>query len=143
MKYKVNNIGAFIKEKRLKKDIKLRKLSAFLDKSPGYLSKVENGASNPSIELLKNLAEILEFQLADVVELPEESRGPQFDDWLTIDDLFSVPAMSIEEKFLTKIEQFQMLDIIKTIHRMKQRPEIDDLTHLKILLTQIQEYKGL
>ncbi|XZF77929.1 helix-turn-helix domain-containing protein [Bacillus sp. AL-1R] len=141
MKYKVNNIGAFIKENRLKKDIKLRTLSGYLDITPGYLSKIENGSSKPSSELLKKLTDILEFQLSDVIELPSESSNQLFEGNISIDDLFTAPLISIDGKKLTKLEQFQMLNIIKTIHRIKRYPEIDDLEQMQILLKQILEFK--
>ena len=56
----MKTFGEFIKEKRLKKGINLRKLAELLVVAPAYLSDIENGNRNsPSPDKMEKLVEVL------------------------------------------------------------------------------------
>jgi len=53
------NVGERIKQLRKEKNLTLRELSQKADISISFLSDIENGRSNPSLERLKDIAEAL------------------------------------------------------------------------------------
>ena len=69
------NVGATLKRFRLKHKLTLRKLASRVDLSPSFLSRVEKGSVQPSIETLGRLARFfgcpIEFFFAEENDRPE------------------------------------------------------------------------
>lgn len=64
----LNQIGAFIANKRNKKNITIRELNKITGVSIGVISDLENAKSMPRIETLIKLAEALEISLSLIFE---------------------------------------------------------------------------
>lgn len=59
--------GEFIKEKRTKRGINLRKLAELVNIAPAYLSDIEKGKRNsPSAEKMDKIAEVLNLSKAEI-----------------------------------------------------------------------------
>lgn len=57
-------VGKRIRKKRRALGLTLKELSALVDISVSFLSDIENGRSNPSLERLKEIAEALECSVS-------------------------------------------------------------------------------
>ena len=57
--------GSYIKEKRFEKRITLRKLAETLDIAPAYMSDIENGKRNISLDILERVADKLGIKLSE------------------------------------------------------------------------------
>ena len=58
-----------IKKFRKEKNISQKELARLVNISPGYLSHLENGGrKNPSIMLIRKIADILEKNMTDLLE---------------------------------------------------------------------------
>lgn len=74
-----NVLGSFIRAQRQMANLSLRQLSALARVSNPYLSQVERGLSEPSVRVLKSIAEALNvsaeamFEQAGLVDSPKES----------------------------------------------------------------------
>ena len=80
--------GTFIKEKRLKVGINLRKLASLLSVAPAYISDIENdNKKSPSSEKMEMLVKIL--------ELTEEEKNEMYD--LAANDRCNAVAPDISE----------------------------------------------
>ena len=64
----LNQIGAFIANKRNEKNITIRELNKITGVSIGVISDLENAKSMPRIETLIKLAEALEISLSSIFE---------------------------------------------------------------------------
>ena len=53
---------------REKRGLKREELSLLLDYDPSYISKLEKGKINTTIDVLENIANILEIKLSDLFE---------------------------------------------------------------------------
>lgn len=62
-------IGARIKEIRTKKGITQEQLSERMEINPKYLSSIERGKENPTLNTLINLAESLEVDIGEIFSL--------------------------------------------------------------------------
>ena len=60
---KIQGFGKFLTEKRKAKDITLRRMAELLDISPAYLSDIEKSRRNPPLNMLEDMAKVL--QLSD------------------------------------------------------------------------------
>lgn len=73
-----NVLGSFIRAQRQMANLSLRQLSALTQVSNPYLSQVERGLSEPSVRVLKSIAEALNvsaeamFEQAGLVDSPKE-----------------------------------------------------------------------
>lgn len=63
--------GSSIKELRLSMGLSIRALARRADVSVAYLSKLERGESNPTIGLLRRIAEALNVPLETLVDSPQ------------------------------------------------------------------------
>lgn len=68
MKLLVENIGELLKKSRLDKDMLLKEVSTLSNLSSGYISRIENGSSKPSMEALKTLCNIYSLNINDYIE---------------------------------------------------------------------------
>lgn len=68
------NLSKRLKELREKKDLTVRKFAHLLDKTPGYISRVEGRGEIPSPELLCAMAKVLGVQPEELLELAKEGQ---------------------------------------------------------------------
>lgn len=61
----MNTIGNRIKELRELNNISANKLATFLEIDPSTISKVENGVSKPSLDLLVKICEYFQISMSD------------------------------------------------------------------------------
>lgn len=64
-------IGDVLKRMRLIYGYKASEMSKMLNISPSYLSEIENGKKQPSLDLLKKYAEIFGIKLSSLILLSE------------------------------------------------------------------------
>jgi len=67
MEINYSEIGKSIREHRIKQGFTQEQLSEYADFSPGYLSKIENGFSKPSLETLLALSFSLGIPINEIV----------------------------------------------------------------------------
>ncbi|MBP3344716.1 MAG: helix-turn-helix transcriptional regulator [Clostridia bacterium] len=81
---------------RLSKNLSARKLSIELGQGPNYITHIENGQSNVSIESLENICDYFEISLADFfdgkTEYPLQYRK-------IIDELNKLDSIEIEKVY--------------------------------------------
>lgn len=63
-----HQLGAYIRELRMKQQMSLRRLAALADVSVSFLSQVERGAANPSIASLMRIAKALGQTIGSLFE---------------------------------------------------------------------------
>lgn len=68
MKLLVENIGETLKSARLKEQMLLKDVSNLSNLSSGYISRIENGSSKPSLDALKSLCNIYSLNINDYVD---------------------------------------------------------------------------
>lgn len=61
------SLGDVIREARDKKDLSLRDLAKKLDKTPSYLSDIENDRRIPAEDMLQDLARLLDLDFDDLM----------------------------------------------------------------------------
>lgn len=61
----MNKIGNRIKELRELNNISANKLSIYLNINPSTISKIENGASKPSLDLLMKICDYFEISMSE------------------------------------------------------------------------------
>lgn len=64
-------IGDRLRELRLRKELTLRQLAVEAGLSPGLLSQIENGQTEPSLATLRKLAEVFDAEMASLFREPE------------------------------------------------------------------------
>lgn len=74
MKLLVENIGEILKKSRLDKDMLLKEVSTLSSLSSGYISRIENGSSKPSLEALKTLCNIYSLNINDYIEITTDEN---------------------------------------------------------------------
>lgn len=102
-KLQVEALGAFLRAQRQMADLSLRELAALTNLSNAYLSQIERGLHQPSVRVLRSLAEALgvppETLLAKAGLLDEEEAetaepaAPRTEDAIRAD-----PALSESQK---------------------------------------------
>ena len=76
----INNIGKFIKEKRIEKKLTQQKLGEMLYVTDKAVSKWENGKGLPDITLLKKLAKILDVDVTDILDGGVKNNNKSIDE---------------------------------------------------------------
>lgn len=71
------NIGKIIKELRKKRGVPQREIVKALGISQGYLSLIENGDREPSVEMIKNIADALQVPQQLILLLACDSQKKQ------------------------------------------------------------------
>lgn len=118
--------GDFIKEKRIKKGINLRKLADLLGVAPAYMSDIEKGKRNsPQADKMAKLAEIL--------ELNEDEKNYMYD--LAAKDRDNTVAPDISQYIMSS-------DIVRVALRKAKNLNLSDQEWLKIIeqMTNGDEY---
>lgn len=89
MTIKSENIGEILKTARLNGNMLLKDVSKLSNLSSGYISRIENGSSRPSLESLKSLCNIYSLNINDYIDNTEDNEFNSFDikDFLLNNDL--------------------------------------------------------
>ena len=66
---KKKSLGVVMRDARLSMKLSMRALAEKIDKSPGFISDIENGNRRPSATTLKTLARSLRLTFTDVNQL--------------------------------------------------------------------------
>ena len=117
----MRRFGDFIKEKRLKKEINLRKLAEMLDVAPAYISDIEKGKRNsPAQDKMEKLVEILsltEEEKNEMYDLAAKDRenavAPDISDYIKTNDTVRVALRKArnlnlgEQEWLKIIEEME------------------------------------
>lgn len=85
MNFKIEQPGLFFKKCRKDLKLTLKDVASQCDISVGYLSRIENGSSLPSLTLIKKLSIAYHFDMADILEENEL-------------ELFNTPSITDKEK---------------------------------------------
>lgn len=139
MNFKLDNPGVFLKEKRKDIGYTLREISEKTGLSSGYISRIENGSSTPSLESLYKLANVLKFDIEELCSFEEvniNSMKP-----VSIEDLFGGFQIKIEEDILSDLTKARMVKLLKTIYKMKWNSEIDKISNIHNILMIIEGIK--
>lgn len=68
------DLGNAIRTARMKKGYTQERLSEILDITPGHLQQMEGGRRNPSVPLLFQMMELLDFSV-DALVFPDRAEG--------------------------------------------------------------------
>ncbi len=114
--------GEFLKEKRLEKEINLRKLAGMIEIAPAYLSDIEKGKRNsPNAEIMERLVTVL--------ELTEDEKNTMFD----------LAAQERENTVAPDISEYVKANkMVRVALRKAQNMELSDLDWVK-LIEQMEE----
>jgi transcriptional regulator with XRE-family HTH domain len=105
-KRQLETLGSFIKAQRQVANLSLREMARLTDVSNAYLSQIERGLHQPSVRVLRSLADALnvsaETLLAqaglidedDVSERPEPPDGPE----RTVAAILADPSLTPEQR---------------------------------------------
>jgi transcriptional regulator with XRE-family HTH domain len=69
MSSKSNSLGDIVRDARTARKITLRKFSAMIDKSPSYVSDIENDRRTPSEGVLREICDLLELDFDRLMAL--------------------------------------------------------------------------
>ena len=69
MQIEINSLAEAIKHKRCLLGLTQRKLASTLEVDYTYISKLENGRTIPSVELIERLEIVLQFEKGDLVQM--------------------------------------------------------------------------
>ena len=72
------DLGNTIRSSRIKKGYTQEALSELLDITPSHLKQMEGGRRNPSVPLLFQMMELLDFSV-DALVFPERESAPAID----------------------------------------------------------------
>jgi transcriptional regulator with XRE-family HTH domain len=107
------SVGAFIRAQRQLSEMSLRQLAALSNVSNAYLSQIERGLHQPSLKVVRSIAEALnistEYLLSQsgVLDTPEPGQETYVESAILAD-----PLLTIEEK-----------DVVLGVYRtLRQRP---------------------
>lgn len=109
----MKGVGKKIRELRVKNGHTLEQLGSKLNFNYSNLSKIEREVRTPSVELLKEIAEIYDVPLSYFFgkeqEIPEELKKVGVE-WVTF-------AEEMEERNITPEEIKAILDIVKKVNK--------------------------
>ena len=119
--------GEFIKQKRLEKGINLRKLAELVKIAPAYMSDIENGKRNPTIEKLEKFIEVLELSSEEkhlLYDLAANERdnmvAHDISQYVTSNDAVRVALIKAQDLNLGEQE---WVEIIRQMERTKNDPK--------------------
>lgn len=93
-----NLLGSFIRAQRTMANLSLRQLSALAQVSNPYLSQIERGLSEPSIRVLKSIAEALDISAETLYEQAGLIGGDRVDQQATEDAIRSDPRLTEQQR---------------------------------------------
>lgn len=68
LNFKVDNLGRYLKQKRKDKQLTISNVATVLELSLGYISRIENGSSTPSREVLSKLCNLYDIDIKDIID---------------------------------------------------------------------------
>lgn len=139
MNIKIENLGEFIKKKRKEAEKTLKDISSVVDVSTGYISRIENNSSVPSLETLYNLSNILNFKIEDVCEFADIDLN--IDEAVNIEDLFKSYKIKINGNLINDIKKFQMVKLLNIIEAINWNDEYNKISNLNQVLMIINQIK--
>jgi XRE family transcriptional regulator, master regulator for biofilm formation len=71
-------LGERIRELRINRKVSISTLAALAGISKGHLSNIENNGSNPSIHILKKLAQALDLTVEHLLNNPADHLDPEW-----------------------------------------------------------------
>jgi transcriptional regulator with XRE-family HTH domain len=93
----VEALGAFLRTQRKLANLSLRELASLTDLSNAYLSQIERGLHEPSVRVLRSIAQALDLSASAVLAqagLADEGAGPR----PTEEAIRADPLLSAEQK---------------------------------------------
>ena len=120
--------GEFIKEKRTKKGINLRKLAELVNIAPAYLSDIEKGKRNsPSAEKMAKIAEILELTDEEIIAMNDLAANDRpnnvasdISEYVTNHESVRVALRKARELNLSNQDWLKIIDDMEKQHMEKQ-----------------------
>lgn len=132
----IDNPGHFLKEKRKESKLTLRQLSEFTSLTPGYISRIENGSSAPSLEAIYKLSKALHFNVEDICSFSKIDFNKE--EPIAIEDVFQA-NIKIGDKELSNFEKIQIVKLLKEIYQINWNDEINKLSHIGYILKLVNE----
>ncbi len=109
--YKIlNNFARHIKKIRLAKRMSQEEISSRMKITLSAYSKIERGLTDPSLSRMKEIAEILKFDLADIFQSEDKNTIDQFEENLNAHSYI----------FATKKE---LMDLTKLVLELQKKIE--------------------
>ena len=110
--------GEYLKEKRLEKDINLRKLAGMLEIAPAYLSDIEKGKRNsPNQEIMEKIVSVLELSDDDkntMFDLAAQGRentvAPDISQYVTDNEKVRVALRKAQSLNLSDLEWVKIIE---------------------------------
>jgi transcriptional regulator with XRE-family HTH domain len=124
----IMTFGEFIKEKRTKKGINLRKLAELVNIAPAYLSDIEKGKRNsPSAEKMAKIAEILELTDEEIIAMNDLAANDRpnnvasdISEYVTNHESVRVALRKARELNLSNQDWLKIIDDMEKQHMEKQ-----------------------
>jgi transcriptional regulator with XRE-family HTH domain len=101
-------LGAFIRAQRQMANLSLRQLSAMTDVSNPYLSQLERGLHQPSMRVLKSIAEALNISAETLFEQAGLAKDP------TVPDVRATEAAVQADPRLTESQKRALLTVYRS-----------------------------
>lgn len=119
MQIKIGNIGIYLREARKNNNLTISNVSEELEISKGYISRIENGTSKPSLQVLTALCNKYKINIKDIVELDflDEQQETLFN--LNISDVIMTDDIRYYDKKLTSTDKINILKYIDFIVNCK------------------------
>lgn len=124
--------GAFIREKRLRKNITLRQLVELLDLSPVHMSNIENDRRPaPKDEVLKRIIEVLQLnkqEQEEMYELAAKSKDiptvpGDLPEYISGNELARVALRTAKDMDATDNEWMEFIEKLKKRSRQEEQNE--------------------
>ena len=134
MKLKIDDIGIYLKNRRLKGNLKLREVAEATQLSLGYISRLENGTSVPTENSLKKLCSLYEIdikELADIEEM-EDSSG-----------LIDLNKIMLNENVVFKSKEISLSDKISILKFIDFITSVENVNAKKQCMNVISSLKEL
>lgn len=139
MDFKIDKPGEFLKDKRKNLDKTLREVSENTGLSIGYISRIENGSSSPSLEALYKLSSILMFKVEDICTFEDISCDTK--EPIPIEDLFKAFQLKIGDDVICELEKVRMAKLLRVIHEANWDSELNKMTAVHEILSIIEDIK--
>lgn len=139
MEFKIDKPGDFLKDKRKSLNKTLREVSDSTGLSIGYISRIENGSSSPSLEALYKLSYILIFKVEDICTFEDISYDTK--EPIPIEDLFKAFQLKIGEDIINDLEKVRMAKLLRVIHEAKWDSELNKMAIVHDILSIVEDIK--
>ncbi|MES1052952.1 helix-turn-helix transcriptional regulator [Bacillus thuringiensis] len=96
------NIGTYIKDLRLNKQLTLSKLSEISSISQPYLSQIEKGQRNPSFDIIRKLSEAFEVDFTELAWRAGLYTDAEMQDRRAMEALFNSMTPAEEEAYIER-----------------------------------------